>query len=71
MESICPNCGKHDNIYLRSGGALVCRACFVTETLMGSWLALPELRQAPTRAASADLPTSPAGAECQAWRWAE
>ena len=44
MESICPNCGKHDDIYRRSGGALVCRACFVTETLLGSWLALPELR---------------------------
>ena len=25
MESICPNCGKHDNIYVRSGGRLVCR----------------------------------------------
>lgn len=47
METICPNCGNHDNVYLRSGGALVCRACFVTETYLGSWLALPELRQAP------------------------
>ena len=27
MESICPNCGKHDNIYVRSGGRLVCRKC--------------------------------------------
>jgi len=39
--SICPSCGRYDNLYLRSGGgALVCRACFVTETLLGSWLAL-------------------------------
>jgi len=45
LQSTCPNCGKHDDIYVRSGGALVCRACFVTETLLGSWLALPELRQ--------------------------
>ena len=58
MESICPNCGKHDNIYRRFGGALVCRACFVTETLLGSWLALPELR-----GSSADLPTCPECAE--------
>jgi len=38
METICPNCGKHDTIYQRSGGALVCRACFVTETFLGSWV---------------------------------
>ena len=25
--TICPNCGNHDTIYLRSGGALVCREC--------------------------------------------
>jgi hypothetical protein len=25
--TICPKCGKHDTIYLRSGGALVCREC--------------------------------------------
>lgn len=27
MESTCPNCGKHDNIYVRSGGVLVCQEC--------------------------------------------
>jgi len=27
MQSICPNCEKHDEIYIRSGGALVCREC--------------------------------------------
>ena len=58
MQSTCPNCGKHDKLSLRSGGALVCRACFVTETLLGSWLALPELR-----GPSADLPTCPECAE--------
>lgn len=28
MESICPNCGNHDNIYpKRVDGKLVCREC--------------------------------------------
>src|SRR5690554_6828054 len=27
LQSTCPNCDKHDNIYVRSGGALVCREC--------------------------------------------
>lgn len=27
METICPNCGNHDTIYVRAGGALVCREC--------------------------------------------
>jgi len=45
VGSVCPSCGRYDDsVYVRFGGALVCRACFVTEELLGSWLGLePDL----------------------------
>ena len=39
MVSVCPGCGRFDDsVYVRFGGVPVCRACFVTEVLLGSWL---------------------------------
>ena len=45
MVSVCPGCGRFDDsVYVRFGGVPVCRACFVTEVLLGSWLGLePDL----------------------------
>lgn len=45
MGSVCPKCGRYDDsVYVRFGGVPVCRACFVTEELLGSWLGLePDL----------------------------
>ena len=45
VGSVCPSCGRYDDsVYVRFGGVPVCRACFVTEVLLGSWLGLePDL----------------------------
>ena len=45
LVSVCPSCGRFDDsVYVRFGGVPVCRACFVTEVLLGSWLGLePDL----------------------------
>src|SRR5690606_12884610 len=45
VGSVCPECGRYDDsVYVRFGGVPVCRACFVTEVLLGSWLGLePDL----------------------------
>src|SRR5690606_18041884 len=41
LVSVCPSCGRYDDsVYVRFGGALVCRVWFVSEEVLGSWLGL-------------------------------
>ena len=69
MVSVCPSCGRCGDVYVRFGGAFVCRACFVTEVLLGSWLGLePDLSSLVSSSVPPWLGPAPSSVAVEVWK---